>query len=152
MKFRVTIKSLDRHAVDMGPTEIGLHALDRVRSELRLPNMPAKVLSSTIGQLNTDVLIEIDEDLARMAGCFDAQCDVDIIVPTGFLNTFVDTNVVAPRNNDGDVPQVYIERTVNESHILTAWCEAGSTTRRRTASWSRLVVKSSARSRDRPSR
>ena len=126
MRFSIHIKSLNRHAVDLNPTAIGTIALDRVRSELKLQNMSADILCDTIESLYTDVTMELDEDHARITGHFRTDHNVTVVVPTGFINDFVDTNVIAIRDIKTDaITRVELIRTVDTEHILATWSDAG---------------------------
>ena len=125
MRFSIRIKSLNRHAVDLNPTAIGTIALDRARSELEL-QVPAVLLQDTIEPLYTDVTIELDEDHARITGHFNTDHNVTVMVPPGHLDDFVDTNIVATRDDETDaLLKVCIKRSVNNALILASWGNAG---------------------------
>jgi hypothetical protein len=117
---------MNRHAIDLNPTAIGTIVLDRVRSELKLQNMSADLLQDTIEPLYTDVSFDVTEDLARVSRHFETEHNIAVSVPQGFLDDFVDTTVVAERDDEtGETLHVCIKRTASEARILTAWSEAG---------------------------
>ena len=126
MEFRLYIESNKNHAVEIEAEQIGLAALERVRTELHLPGMDARLLKPVTHSLQEDLSIAISESIARDSGHYMHQPSVVVKTPAAYLNRYAETKVHATRETTTDeITSAGLQRRTNETDVITAWIAAG---------------------------
>jgi hypothetical protein len=126
MEFKIIMQSETEHAVHVESREIGIAGLEYARAHLGIPDLPARLLESTIRYLREDLHIPVSESIARDSGHFVERCVVTVTTAPFFLNQYVDRVVKAKRNTETDeIQKVRMVWVTDEDAVLNAWIDAG---------------------------
>lgn len=113
-------------AVGMKDATLGMDDLDRIRSELEIPNLDPERVSKDVYRLYTSPGIKLPEHIARHSGHFKEGCSATAKVRTNALNQFVSTQIEAKRDlSSGAVENVKLMYVLDEEAVIDAWQDAG---------------------------
>ena len=126
MEFVLRIKSDNYYAVDQKCSTFGYEGLETIRKQLGV-NVGLDRVENKIYSLGTDVSITISESTAKGIEHFAEKSKVVVMVPRGYLNSFVEKEMYTNRDISTDeIESCGFKWSVQKQDILQAWINAGT--------------------------
>jgi hypothetical protein len=128
MELRVKFEAGERsRAIEVPNRALGLGDVDKIRTELGIPDLDCRGIRSFSIGLFEDPEIMVPEKVARMSGRFERTHLVVVRVSLGCLNPYTYEEIVPEMSRaTGGVVDVVIRVRASEDQILAAWLEAGA--------------------------
>ena len=127
MEFRILFASPTyNNQVCVPSHKVGLEFVDRVRSELGVPDLELARIEDWVEGAYMAPEILISEQTARNSGHFKNNNQVELEVPKGFLNRFYRVDLVVQKNSStGEIESVTGGYLPDKEDIVAAWAHDG---------------------------
>ena len=127
MIFVANFKSEVRYAIYLDMKHVGLAFLRKAREESNTPDLlPEKVCDFALA-FHFDPMIEITEKEAERAGRYEDAAHIEVTVPAGALNQFVELRTDIDRNSKtGEIIIVKPVWVLDKDRLKVAWLAAGA--------------------------